>query len=443
MRPFSDSFYAFLLSPDGRRLARWNMGINGLTRKEDKRLGRSPWRIDVFDSRTGKPVGPAIEEVWRVHPRGLAFSPDGRRIARFRSLRKPDGPRTWNVQVWDVQTGKPVGGLMEPNWKMEDTDPYGYPRAFRLSFSPDGRWALFEERRYSGSRMGVWEVETGKPLQLAEDHHQASFSRDGRRILTLLNTYVERHVNAAGRVWEWDRGKKRFGPIGSPFPVNDAKAACLSPDGRRALIARPYRLAVWDVRTGQPVHGPVAFDFHDGELAFSPDGKRFAALTRLPSNHYAQVWDAQTGDVLTPRLHLAGPCQQLQFTPDGLCLLTVTDLEACLWDARTGERLIAPLKGEGKWDWSVRFTARLAPDGKKLFTRLRKGATQFEERSLVPVEASVEELAQLAQALSGHRIDASGALRPLPVAELLALRRKLCSRFPGSFGPPAPPRDRP
>jgi hypothetical protein len=439
MRPFADWFYPFVLSPDGRCLARWNTGINGYTEKEDKKLGRSLWKIDVFDSRTGKRVGPTIEEIMPVHPRGMAFSLDGRYLARFHSLRKEGGPRTWNVQVWDVQTGKAVGDFLQLNWKLEHTDPLGYPRSFRLTFSPDGRWVVFEEKRYSGSRMGVWEVQTGKPLQLDEDYHQVYFSRDGRRILTLLNTHVQRHVNARGRVWEWDRDKKRFQPIGRPIPVNDAKSACLSPDGRRALIAQPYRLAVWDALTGQQVHAKVNFNFRDGVLTFSPDGKRFAALTDLISDHYAQVWDAQTGNALTSRLRLAGPGQQVQFTPDGLCLLTITDSDVSLWDSRTGERILPPLKGEGKWNYPVLFTARLTPDGKELFTRLRKGSTQFEERSLVPVKASVEELAQFAKALSGHRLDDKGDLRQLPADEVLALCRTTCSRFPRQFGPPLPP----
>jgi WD40 repeat protein/serine/threonine protein kinase len=434
MRPFHDWFYPFLLSPDGRRLARWNTGINNLTRKEDEKQGRSSWKIDIFDSRTGKPAGPTIEEIWPVHPGGVAFSPDGRRIARFLPLGKPPG-----VRVWDVQTGKPVGVVMEPDWKLT-ADGLGYPRAgFTLNFSPDGRWIVFEEKLYSGSRMGVWEVKTSKPLQLAEPFQQVYFSRDGRRILTLWNRQVQRHVNAAAYAWEWVGDQKRFQRIGRPIEVDDAVSACLSPDGRRALIAQPYRLAVWDVRTGQQVHDKVNFAIHKGVLTFSPDGKRWAATTWHPPNHFVRVWDAQTGNVLTPLLPLAGPCQQLQFTPDGLCLLTVTDHDACLWDPRTGERVIPPLKGEGQWDYAVKFAARLTSDGHTLFTRLRKGSTQFEKRRLEPEKTSLEELTQLAQALSGRKLDRTGTLQPLPAADLLALRRKLCSRFPGQFGTPVPP----
>jgi WD40 repeat protein/HEAT repeat protein len=432
--PVLDHYYLALLSPDGRGLALWNYTVDSRTKKEDEKQGRSPYRLQVFDSRTWKPLGPAIDTKAPLEEDGVAFSPDGRRVATFlfagqpRGLLVDDPPELMEKQVrdlrvWDVVSGKQVGAAMRPDWAL------GEPRHLRLRFSADGRWITAEEQSTYHTRMGAWEAESGKPLRLPEGFHQVYFSPDGRRALTMWNRNLERRINLSARTWDLQTGKA----AGPPLEVEEVRGAWFSPDGRRVLVAEPSELGVWDVETGRRVNAGRPGQVHGDAAAFSPDGRRCAAaLDGVQS--CIQVWDAATGAPAAPPI--PGVCERLQFTPDGRCLLTTDANGTRLWDAAASEPLTPVLAGVGGWDPGRLFPAQLTPDGAELYTGLRKETVQFQARRLSPEPCPVEELARLAQALSGRRITEKGVLEPLPASELLTLRGELQARFPTAFGAP-------
>jgi len=71
---------------------------------------------------------------------------------------------------------------------------------------------------------------------------------------------------------------------------------------------------VWDARTGQPVTPPLA---HDGEVVmaqFSPDGLRVVTASE---DFSARVWDARTGQPVTERLPHVDHLKWAEFSPDG------------------------------------------------------------------------------------------------------------------------------
>src|SRR5262249_29759637 len=129
--PLLEHFFHVLLSPDGRRLALWNYSIDSRTEAEDKKLGRSPFRLQVFDSRTWERLGPAIDTKGPLNRDRVAFSPDGRRVATFLFSGQPRGhlpedppelmeKQVRDLRVWEVSTGKQVGTAMRPDWALAE-----------------------------------------------------------------------------------------------------------------------------------------------------------------------------------------------------------------------------------------------------------------------------------------------------------------------------------
>jgi WD40 repeat protein/serine/threonine protein kinase/tetratricopeptide (TPR) repeat protein len=157
--------------------------------------------------------------------------------------------------------------------------------------------------------------------------------------------------------------------------VHDAPVhyAAFSPDGSRVVTAGGETAAgearVWDAVTGEPVTPPLAHDFEVTQASFSPDGLRVVTATK---RGVAQVWDAATGAKLgLPMEHLTGHFLQetmAWFSPDGRRIVTTAqhDNTARLWDAATGQPATPPLQHDG-----IVSHAAFSPDGRRLVTTTR------------------------------------------------------------------------
>jgi WD40 repeat protein/serine/threonine protein kinase len=137
-------------------------------------------------------------------------------------------------------------------------------------------------------------------------------------------------------------------------------SAVFSPDGRRVVTASDDRSAqVWDAETGRAIgprllHGEAVLS-----AAFSPDGRRVvtACGKMLVGNGEARVWDASSGQPITPPLTHGSLVKFAAFSPDGRRVLSVSGTmfvrngeawplrsgEARVWDAATGQPLTTPL----------------------------------------------------------------------------------------------------
>jgi WD40 repeat protein len=144
----------------------------------------------------------------------------------------------------------------------------------------------------------------------------------------------------------------------------DVVYADFSPDGGTVVTTSHDATArLWDARTGAPLAPPLTHQNVVGHAAFSPDGRWVATGSR---DGTARIWDTKTGQPVTPPLRHGGHGRKVQFHPDGARLL------------------IAGAGGDCAQVWDVRLDPRAADD-----------------------------LASLAELLSGRRIDVTGGFVPL------------------------------
>jgi WD40 repeat protein/HEAT repeat protein len=422
VRQWNESDY-LLRSADATRLTPWNSSIGRGTEEEAKGADRTPWIVPVYDAATGQLVAPPIDLQRWPFWRSPALSSDGRRIAAvFHSTKlpkdwheygdtDPNDAKLYVVRAWDVDSRQRIGPDMTVPRKLQN-EP-------RLHFTARGRLLVLDV--YGGDPT-IWDVATGKPLEGVRSVH-------GRPEDPFLLTATQNRAQV--------RDARTLADVGKPFDVDGVQHAAVSADGSRAVIARSYWLGAWDSKTGQRLH--PRFVVFDGAkcVAITADGSRFTAgFADRDGTAMARVWDAATGDVLTPPMRTGEVCHDVLFVAGGRALLTLADKSVRLWDARTGEPLTAPLTGDGQFDIYDGHQADAAVSGDSLFVRYSYLASQYDRWSLLADMHDVAQLQAAAEALAGRRLDSAGNLQPIPADELLALRKQVAGQFPARFGSP-------
>jgi eukaryotic-like serine/threonine-protein kinase len=397
-------------SPDGRHV---------LTASQSDKTAR------VWDAATGQPVTPPLQHQNEVNH--ALFSPDGRRVLTASGAMTSQG--AWGeARVWDAATGQPV----TPPLRHEQEVNYA-------AFSPNGRKVVTASRDGTAR---VWDAATGQPLTLPLTPpllssvflqplgvNYASFSPDGRRVVTAS-------MDGTARVWDAATGQ----PVSPPMRHQlEVRCASFSPDGRRVVTASRDKTAkVWDAATGLPVTPPLAHQYAVWHASFSPDGRRVVTAS---ADKTARVWDAATGHPVTPPLQHQGRVPHASFSPDGRRVLTASwprsDRQqlkywgqARVWDAATGQPLTPPLQHQG----NVLYAA-FSPDGRRVLTASNVWRTRVWD--LTPDDRPLEDWLALTQLWSGRRIDATGTLVPLTAEEFTQAWQKLNPRYPRDFTVPA------
>jgi WD40 repeat protein/tetratricopeptide (TPR) repeat protein len=367
-----------VFSPDGRWLA--TAGDDGLAR--------------LWDAATRKPVAIVFS-----HDRAvlcLAFSPDSKHLAT--------GSSDHTVRIWDVATGAPVGRHLRHRgrvthvtfspfghrlltagedgtaniWRVADgerlIEPIHHTSAIlSIVFSPDGcRVATGGDDNIAR----VWSANTGKaltpPLRYNGTVNHVAFSPDGRWLATVSDDGTARLWGVACRqpavvvdeAAVFRHRADRLLRVGAADAGNSPpkRPTATSPDGRFVLkIDDDSTARVYDAGTGQPVTPPLAHRREIIYAAFSPDGRRVVTTS---ADQTARVWDAASGAPVSPPLTHASLVEFAAFSPDGRRLATASDDNtARVWNVESGELLLPPLKHNGTVMQAV-FTA----DGRRLAT---------------------------------------------------------------------------
>ena len=132
----------------------------------------------------------------------------------------------------------------------------------------------------------VWDAESGKPVGKPMRHRRASeaasFSPDGRRVVTASQDKYRAGVGCRERRARW----------ASLCAIEDSvEAVSFSPDGRWVVTGSGDQTAqVWDADSGKPVGEPMRHGGRVVAASFSPDGRRIVTAS---NDKTARVWDAE------------------------------------------------------------------------------------------------------------------------------------------------------
>jgi WD40 repeat protein len=230
---------SLLVSPDGRTIA--------LSRRDG---------VTLYDP----PRGPSEVPRERRHLAGqpdarrLAFSPDGRYLAG-------GGWDSPGVTVWEVATGKRVGGDL------------GGKAVCGVAFTGDGRWLATA----SGGEARLWEVGTWRPGPVLGPVHLATLAASPSPRVPLLALGTGR-----GSVRLLDTAGKELAELEDPYN-GVANSLIFSPDGTQLIAASDDNGAfgVWGLRALRRGLGELGLDWEAPPLP-PPEERPPCRLVMVP-----------------------------------------------------------------------------------------------------------------------------------------------------------------
>jgi WD40 repeat protein len=308
----------------------------GLAWSADGRLASTDHEKAVLrDPRTGRrlfAVGPSDVELIGM---SLAFRADGRELA----LGLGNSTDRGEIEVWDRATRSRRHRLVGLG-----NSPVG------LAYSPDGRRLASANHDRTAC---VWDLDTGKRLVTFRGHrsrvHGVAFSPDGKHVASAAGegTVLVWEADTGREV------RRLRGPRGGPGTVllsGDPWTALLSlrvnttalggvawsPDGRHlaacGLSAMPANrvVLIWDARTGRELLRLRGHREDVYQVAYRPDGKVLASAS---VDRTVRLWNASTGAALLTLTGHDGTVFRLAFSPDGKSLATTgLDGSVRVWD---------------------------------------------------------------------------------------------------------------
>jgi WD40 repeat protein len=277
--------------------------------------------------------------------RGLAFSPDGRRLVAAEGK---------DAVVWDARTGEKLDVLTGHRGSV-----------YAVAFGPDNetdRPLIATGSADNTARL--WDGRTYAPLRVLLGHHDqvsaVAFSTDGR--------VVTASYDHTARVWDAETGALLTILAGEEGVV---AAAQISPDDKWVVTGGEQGVVrLWDA--DGPVSGQLDHNGVVDSAVISPDGRRAATAARGQAG--AVLWTIEDPNNLRP-LKLLDDHEQVvrtaAFDRTGTRLLTSNDDGVPrLWDVSplaslASYRVVARLKGAHAGGTPV---AQFSPDDKRIVT---------------------------------------------------------------------------
>ena len=231
--------------------------------------------------------------------RGIAISPDGRRVILAAGE---------SLQVWDDKVREMVQRLEgHSDW------------VNALAISPDGRMVISAAE---DTTLGVWDLESGEELRTLRGHERPVYgvciTADGKRVISLS-------VFGTLRVWDLESGEQLFEIEGDGYGY---KSLAISADGRFAVCRQQRNLRVMDLHTRQE---RVRISHHGAQIndaTVTPDGRY---VLTAGSDGALEIWNLHS--IGAEKALILDPCQDdpenyLVFREDGLVASVPPDSES-------------------------------------------------------------------------------------------------------------------
>ena len=243
--------------------------------------------------------------------RGVAFAPDGRRLA--------SGSDDNTVRLWDTASGGRTRRLAGHDNEV-----------LSVAFAPDGR------RMASGSMdrtVLLWDAVSGAVLRNLVGHdegyvHSVAFSPDGR---CLASGSSDETV----RLWDTAYGTQLLCMKGHK---NAVTCVTFAPDGSRvASGSDDHTVRLWDAASGAQLLCLKGHKHRILRMAFAPGGCQLASASW---DKTVRLWDTTSGQELLCLLGHDDMVDKVAWSGDGRRIVSGSyDQTVRVWDAASGECL--------------------------------------------------------------------------------------------------------
>ncbi len=323
-------------------------------------------------------------ELVLVHARNLELT-EGDNIPQFARVRVLEQ----QVDLWNPQTDRQLTLLNVPRLKVarplsRNDSNGGFRGGFRapsvsqicspnrqfIALSVDSDVSLYSAKtgelvsHFQGSQLTVDGQPPTGPRPGPRTSMQTLFSADSRTLLCKLHRDVAIVAAAAGEI----RHRVRL-PETTEWPTSQIK---VSADGLHiAALNGQGHVQVWNVESGQVVTPPLEHDSTVRRFDFSGDARYIHVVGGSGS---VRVWQVLTGEPATPLMRHAGQVTKTGFSRDGSHLMVAAGNNVHLWPIsmpRHQTVVVSPeetTRRNARPQQQMAVSASISPDGKTLVT---------------------------------------------------------------------------